>query len=184
MEAIGSLAKRFGIARSTLLHYDRIGLLTPSERSKSGYRLYASKDARQLEVILEYRRAGLPTAEIKGLLNAETGAIQQALTHRLKEINADIEHLREQQRFILGILRSPEAQANIGVMNKKTWTDLLQASGFDEKDMMRWHGEFERTAPKRHQEFLEFLCIPPDEIESIRRVSVRWSRSAICPKTP
>ncbi|MBU1002818.1 MAG: MerR family transcriptional regulator [Proteobacteria bacterium] len=176
MESIGSLAKRFGIARSTLLHYDRIGLLVPSERSKSGYRLYTAAEALRLERILELRKAGLALDGIRDLLEAEHGAVQQALTLRLGEINTDIERLREQQRFILGVLRSPEAQAFVGIMNKKHWTDLLRASGFSEQDMVRWHGEFERSSPDRHQAFLEFLCIPVQEIEGIRNWARRWAR--------
>jgi len=34
------LAGRFGLSRSTLLYYDSIGLLSPSERTASNYRLY------------------------------------------------------------------------------------------------------------------------------------------------
>jgi hypothetical protein len=40
--------------------------------------------------------------------------------------------------------------------------------------MREWHVEFERDAPDRHQAFLEFLQIPPDEIEAIRG----WAREA------
>ena len=39
-------------------------------------------------------------------------------------------------------------------------------------DMRRWHREFERTAPDDHQEFLQYLHIPEEEIRSIRE----WSR--------
>jgi hypothetical protein len=39
--------------------------------------------------------------------------------------------------------------------------------------MHRWHREFEKSAPEEHQEFLEFLHIPADEIKAIRE----WSRT-------
>jgi hypothetical protein len=39
--------------------------------------------------------------------------------------------------------------------------------------MRRWHKEFERSAPEEHQEFLEFLHIPSDEIKSIRHWSAQ-----------
>jgi hypothetical protein len=38
--------------------------------------------------------------------------------------------------------------------------------------MHRWHAVFEKSAPGEHQEFLEFLHIPADEIKTIRD----WSR--------
>jgi hypothetical protein len=47
----------------------------------------------------------------------------------------------------------------------------MRAAGFSEADMKRWHVEFERSAPEEHQEFLEFLHIPKEEIASIRE----WS---------
>jgi hypothetical protein len=48
----------------------------------------------------------------------------------------------------------------------------MKAAGFSEDDMRRWHAEFERAAPGEHQEFLEFLHIPAEELGRIRA----WSR--------
>jgi hypothetical protein len=47
----------------------------------------------------------------------------------------------------------------------------MQAAGFSEKDMLRWHQQFEQKAPAEHQEFLEFLHIPAAEIGTIRQRS-------------
>lgn len=38
-----------------------------------------------------------------------------------------------------------------------------------DRDMDRWHSEFERLAPEAHQDFLEFLGIDASEIDSIRQ---------------
>ncbi|EUA93772.1 merR regulatory family protein [Mycobacterium ulcerans str. Harvey] len=38
----GQVAERFGITVRTLHHYDEIGLLIPSRRAASGYRVYTS----------------------------------------------------------------------------------------------------------------------------------------------
>ena len=46
---VGRLAKRFGLSRSTLLYYDRLGLLCPSGRSGGDYRLYEDADAQRLD---------------------------------------------------------------------------------------------------------------------------------------
>ena len=45
--------------------------------------------------------------------------------------------------------------------------------GFTEEDMRRWHRDFERLEPRRHQRFLAFLGIPPEEIRKIRS----WART-------
>jgi len=59
MYQITTLAKASGLSRSTLLYYDRIGLLCPSGRSAAGYRLYSARDKERLALICSYRQAGL-----------------------------------------------------------------------------------------------------------------------------
>jgi len=46
--SVSKLARAFGLSRSTLLCYDRLGLLPPSGRTGSGYRCYTDKDHRRL----------------------------------------------------------------------------------------------------------------------------------------
>lgn len=167
MTTISRLAARFGLARSTLLHYDRLGLLKPSGRSAKGYRAYGEADAARLEAICAYRRAGLGLDEIRRLLD---GAPDRAeiLEGRLRSLDAEIQRLRGQQRLLVGLLRNPALMEGLQAMDKATWVDLLRASGFTEEDMARWHGAFERTAPDRHRRFLEFLGLDAREVEAIR----------------
>jgi hypothetical protein len=60
------------------------------------------------------------------------------------------------------------------MVTKEKWVAVMRSAGFTEDDMHRWHTQFEKSAPGEHQEFLEFLHIPPAEIEKIRG----WSRGA------
>ena len=57
-------------------------------------------------------------------------------------------------------------------MTKDKWVNIMKSAGFSEEDMHRWHREFERAAPEEHQEFLQYLHIPAEEIGAIRK----WSR--------
>lgn len=173
MYTVGRLAREFGLSRSTLLYYDAIGLLSPSRRAKGDYRRYSREDAQRLGQICLYRQAGLSLRDIARVLDAPSGGLTAVLERRLEQLNQDIARLREQQRFIMGILRNPRLAERVGVMNRQTWIELLQASGFSEEDMRRWHVEFERLAPDKHQEFMEFLCIPAEEIALMRR----WAQS-------
>lgn len=168
MYTIGKLAKRFSLSRTTLLYYDSIGLLKPSFRTESRYRQYSEDDAKRLEQICRYRQTGLSLDEIKKVLDSPGDNLTEALERRLGELNEDIKRLREQQRFILGILKGRQYYRHIKVMNGETWMSLLKASGFTDEDMLRWHVDFERLSPEKHQEFLEFLCIPDEEIKQIR----------------
>ena len=57
------------------------------------------------------------------------------------------------------------------MITKDKWVEIMRAAGLSEADMHRWHVEFEKAAPAEHQEFLEFLRIPKDEIAKIREFS-------------
>ena len=168
MYTVGRLAKKFNLSRSTLLYYDSIGLLTPARRGSGEYRQYSENEADRLAAICQYREAGLSLKDIKRVLDSSGGDLKTVLERRLSELNDDIGRLRRQQQVIVGLLKNDRLDDRIGVMNRQTWTDLLEASGFSEEDMINWHVEFERHAPDKHQAFLEFLCIPEDEIEAIR----------------
>ena len=171
MTTVGALARRHGLARSTLLYYDRIGLLRPPARSAAGYRRYGPEEERRLELICRYRRAGLTLAAISQILDGPSGSLSQALEARLADLDREIEALHDQMRLIAGLLQRPDLLRRAGVIDKRAWVDLLAASGMSAEAMRRWHADFERTAPDEHLRFLELLGLPAAEIAAIRRGS-------------
>jgi len=168
MVTVGALARAHGLARSTLLYYDAIGLLRPVARSASGYRRYGPEEERRLALICTYRRAGLSLDTIREALDGASGGLAAVLEERLFELDLDIERLRDQQRLIARLLERPDLLRRERALDKRTWVELLAASGMSEADMERWHREFERAAPGKHQRFLEHLGLADDEIAAIR----------------
>ncbi len=169
---ISSFARRFGLSRSTLLYYDRIGLLSPSGRSEANYRLYSEADVKRMEKIDLYRRTGISLDAISRLLESEHSSLLPVLESRLKEIQAEIAALQDQQNVLARLARDePDAPHN-QPLDKKQWVEILRASGMSDDDMRRWHVEFERVAPESHMLFLQRLGIGADEITAIRL----WSR--------
>jgi DNA-binding transcriptional MerR regulator len=168
MLTISTLAKRFGLARSTLLHYDRLGLLKPLDYTPSGYRLYGPESAGRLEAICTYRRAGLSLAAIRRILDGGQEAVGRALEERLVELDREMGNLRAQQHLLAELLERPELADAKGPLDKATWTLLLEASGMSELDMENWHRLFEAQAPSRHQRFLEALGMSGQEAEHLR----------------
>ena len=65
---VGDLAKRCGLTVRMLHHYDSIGLLMPSARSDSGYRLYDKADIARLHQIQALRRFGMSLADVGAFL--------------------------------------------------------------------------------------------------------------------
>ena len=56
-------------------------------------------------------------------------------------------------------------------MDVSRWTEVFRAAGLDDETMHRWHHEFESRYPQGHQEFLDWLGLPADRVERIRRQS-------------
>jgi DNA-binding transcriptional MerR regulator len=68
MKTVGEVSELAHVTVRTLHHYDELGLLSPSERSEAGYRLYSYDDLVRLQEILIWRQLGFSLAEIKRLL--------------------------------------------------------------------------------------------------------------------
>ena len=54
-------------------------------------------------------------------------------------------------------------------MNVEKWVELFQSIGLDKATMQKWHGEFESRFPDEHQAFLEWLNMPANDIQEVRK---------------
>ena len=170
--SISKLARAFGLSRSTLLYYDRLGLLPPSGRTGAGYRRYTDKDQRRLERICHFREAGLTLKEIRTVLSSGGKPDAKLVEKRMRETAESILGLRNQQRLLAGMLSRIASGKPPPAVDKKMWVEMLRAAGMDQNAMHRWHVEFERRAPEGHHEFLTSLGIPREEVARIRRWSL------------
>ena len=62
---VGEMAKRLGVAPSTLRYYDKEGLLPFVERSSGGIRMFKDADFEWLQVIECLKRTGMSLTNIK-----------------------------------------------------------------------------------------------------------------------
>jgi len=180
MTTIRQLAAEFGLTRSTLLYYDRIGLLRPDYRTSAGYRLYNAVDRARLAAICRYRTAGLSLGQIEALLDPRgrpRSALTRALHQRLTALNREIAALRRQQQVVVDLLGSSRRARTTRIMDKARWVALLRAAGMDDAEMARWHAAFEAQSPEAHRDFLESLGLPAGEIRAIRARSRRAGNS-------
>jgi DNA-binding transcriptional MerR regulator/SAM-dependent methyltransferase len=167
---ITELGRRFGLSRSTLLHYDHIGLLHPSERTKADYRVYTQEDMARLERICFFRETGLSLAEIVCLLENSNND-SSILERRLRVIGREVAALKAQQRLIASMLKTVAEGINASGLDKELWLSLQKACGLDEIALKRWHTEFERRAPSAHHDFLLSLGLSEKEAIQVRMLT-------------
>ena len=66
---IGELAKATGLTVRALHHYDELGLVRPSGRTRSGYRLYDAGDLARLQRVVSLRQLGFTLDAIRDCLD-------------------------------------------------------------------------------------------------------------------
>lgn len=94
---IGEIAKATGLTVRTLHHYDDIGLLTPSQRSDAGYRLYTHEDLMQLQKIKSLQQLGFTLEEIRDLVHQATNSLSVIIKEHISNMSDNI----KQQQLLL-----------------------------------------------------------------------------------
>ena len=88
---IGKVAHAAGVAATTLRYYEREGLLSPTERSGAGYRLYNEKAVQRLEFIRAAQAVGFTLEDIRSLLDLNGRApckqVQTLIRRRLVDVD-------------------------------------------------------------------------------------------------
>ncbi len=71
---IGELAKASGCHAQSIRHYERLGLLPPSQRTPTGHRRYGNADLERLRRVRRARSQGLSLPQIRVLLDEAEAA--------------------------------------------------------------------------------------------------------------
>jgi len=163
---VGKLSRMFGLSRTALLYYDKIGLLCPKERSASGYRLYCQADVDRLTQIITLKNAGVPMKQISSLIQTDEAIIFGKLMKRLGELNLEIKRLKEYQEQIVKLLSNTLSVGNFRNANSELIDKIISYAeiDFDKKD--QWHSEFETQSPELHETFLSVLGLSKEDIKT------------------
>jgi DNA-binding transcriptional MerR regulator len=92
--SVGQVSTFAGVTVRTLHHYDKAGLLSPSDRSHAGYRLYNEADLVRLQQILFYRELGFPLVEIAAIFKDPQANPLERLRARQRELREEIARLQ------------------------------------------------------------------------------------------
>ena len=90
---IGEFAKRSGVTVKTLLHYDKIGLLKPSQKTDSGYRIYCEDDFLKLQQITTLKFIGLSLSEISHILHESGENLESMISIQKKALEEKKKHI-------------------------------------------------------------------------------------------
>lgn len=93
--SVKQVSKLAGVSVRTLHHYDKIGLLKPSERAESKYRYYYRNDLLKLQQILFYKELGFQLSQIQDILSEDDFDLMKALEFQRKELLKKADGLKQ-----------------------------------------------------------------------------------------
>ncbi len=98
---VGEMAKKLGVAPSTLRYYDKEGLLPFVERSGGGMRVFRDQDFEWLQVIGCLKKAGMKLCDIKTFIEMAMQGDEtiddrlELITEQKKEVEAQLAALQK-----------------------------------------------------------------------------------------
>src|SRR4051812_48057389 len=79
--SIGELARRTGLTVKTIRFYSDRGIVTPTDRSPAGYRLYTIDAVARLDLVRTLRNLGVDLPTIRRVVDRELPLPEVAATH-------------------------------------------------------------------------------------------------------
>jgi DNA-binding transcriptional MerR regulator len=125
-----------GVTVRALHHYDRLGLLRPRQRSRSGYRLCERRDFGSLEQIVVLKFLGMPLKQIRSLLEQES-KLPLALRRQQTVLK---EKRRQLDRAIAAISSAQEAFDCSGEPDWKLFQYVIQE--IEMQNSMDWSKKY------------------------------------------
>jgi DNA-binding transcriptional MerR regulator len=179
---VGATASHVGVTVRTLHHWDAIGLVRPSGRTVSGYRLYSAADVARIHRVLIYRELGLSLDNIGELLDAPTFDVTVPLKQQRAQLVDRISRLQGMvdavDRMIeaasSGILLSAEEQ--VAIFGQR-W-DPSSAAGARDRwgNTVQWAQYAERAAsrtPEDWQQIADRIATLEHDLAAAKRAGVR-----------
>jgi DNA-binding transcriptional MerR regulator len=151
---IGELAARSGLTVRALHHYDDIGLLTPSARADSGYRLYNRDDLARLHKIQTLRKFGMSLADIGSFLASPEAPFTDVVSRQISALDQQIEQASTLRAQLLSLQQrmenneDPDLQDWLGALEQMK----LYEQYFTPDELRRlpfWQQEARRSAQWR-----------------------------------
>jgi MerR family transcriptional regulator, thiopeptide resistance regulator len=109
----GHVARLSGVSVRTLHHYDEIGLLSPTGRTRAGYRQYDSDDLARLQQILCYRALGFDLRKIATILDDPRIDTLDHLRQQRELLRSKADHLEAMVRTVEKMMEARKMGINL-----------------------------------------------------------------------
>ena len=177
MKTVHEVSKLTKVSVRTLHYYDSIGLLSPTDVTEAGYRLYDDTALERMQHILLFRELGFPLKEIKGILDSSDFDRNRALEQQIELLTLKKEHLENLIDFARGIkaigVRYMDFSAfdtskidEYAMQAKATYGNTESYKEYEEKTKGKTKEDMEILFKDLMQLFVEFGQMKEDDFSS------------------
>ena len=112
--SISDFAEFSRTTRDTLLHYDRIGLLSPVQRGENNYRYYSSSQLAIVNVIRTFQQLGMSLDDIRTLRDYRTPELANMVFEKqIDEIDTKIKEWVSARKLLLTLKKAINSVSGI-----------------------------------------------------------------------
>ncbi|MFD7033451.1 MerR family transcriptional regulator [Streptomyces sp. NPDC059917] len=114
---IGALARRTGLTVKTIRFYSDTGIVPPTDRSPTGYRLYDIGALARLDLVRTLRDLGIDLAVIRRVLDREVSVPEVAAAHA-DALDVQIRTLRLRRAVLRAVAKRDSTPEEMDLMHK------------------------------------------------------------------
>ncbi|MBI9089671.1 MAG: MerR family transcriptional regulator [Desulfobacterium sp.] len=156
MVSISKACRILGVARSTLLYYERMGMVAPGRNPDNGYREYSQEDMERLLQVRQLKQAGFTLKESVAVMEGTLDP--DLLLKRYSALGQEIETMTMAKEVVKSLLISVTGEPPSG-------------DGDAGRRGQNWHAEFEQQGAEAHFAWLKRLGFSEKESLYIRWVT-------------
>ena len=154
---ISELARRCGLARSTLLYYEKLGVIE-GVRAANGYRHYDEADLQRLQMVQALQAGGLSLKQCLACLAGEMD--KSTLRQRVEELDIELSRMQRARDLLADLAgmsrESGEAfkawQLRLQQEAPQAYFDWVMKQGFGERD--RYHLQWLSKDMNEHERYI------------------------------
>lgn len=107
---IGEVADRTGLSLRTIRYYEEVGLITPTDRTTGGFRLYSEDDIARLRLIMRMKPLDFSLEEMRDVLGILDGFAQTDTPTDPEIEAADVRRLDDYRETVLERIQTLQAR--------------------------------------------------------------------------
>ena len=167
MMTVHEVSKLTGVSIRTLQYYDKIGLLSPAEKTDAGYRLYDDAALERLQQILLFRELEFPLKDIREIIESPFFDRKKALQQQIELLTLKKKHLEDLITFARGIKLTGVKNMDFSAFDtqkmeeyaeqaRASWGNTPEYQEYEQKTKDRTRDEERELSERMMQIFVEF----------------------------